>query len=97
MLHLHPELTDMTRAQNFVPLSVTMEQEGQMLTPEGAVGFGWQAQDLNAFGACGNASAADAEKGRELVERAARALVRLLHDVSKFPLDALKSDTAYSK
>ena len=95
MLHLHPDLVDMTQAKNFVPLSVTMERDGQMLTPEGAVGFGWQMQDLEAAGAAGNAAAADAASGRELVERAAKALVRLLHDVAEFPLSALTSRTAY--
>jgi len=95
MLHLHPDLVDLTLAENFVPLSVKMEREGLTLTPEGAVGFGWQMQDLHASGACGDAAAADADKGRELVERAAKALVRLLQDVAKFPLSALTSRTAY--
>jgi len=95
MLHLHPDLVDMDYANNFVPLSVTMEREGLMLTPEGAVGFGWQMQDLHPAGACGNASAADADTGRELVERAANALVRLLGDVARFPLSTLMARTAY--
>ena len=63
MLHLHPDLVDMTQAENFVPLSVRMERDGQMLTPEGAVGFGWQMQDLQPAGAAGNAAAADADDG----------------------------------
>ena len=95
MLHLHPDLVDMAQAKNFVPLSVTMERDGLMLTPEGAVGFGWQMQDLQKDGASGNAAAADAATGQELVERAAKALVRLIGDVSKFPLSALTSRTAY--
>jgi creatinine amidohydrolase len=95
MLHLHPGLVDMTLAENFVPLSVTMEREGQVLSPEGAVGFGWQMQDLHPAGAAGNAAAADAAKGRELTERAAKALVRLLQDVARFPLAALTARTAF--
>jgi creatinine amidohydrolase len=97
MLHLHPDLVDMTQARNFVPLSVTLEEESAMLTPEGAVGFGWQMQDLNAAGAAGNATAADAEKGRELVERAAKALVRLLGEVAQFPMTTLTPKTDYGR
>lgn len=97
MLHLHPDLVDMSLAENFVPLSVKLEQAGAMLTPEGAVGFGWQMQDLQGQGAAGNAAAATAETGRELVERAARALVRLLDEVARFPLASLNARTAYAR
>ena len=86
MLHLHRDLVDMAQARNFVPLSVEIERAGHMLTPEGAVGFGWQMQDLHTEGAAGDAAAADAETGRVLVERAATALIRLLREVSEFPL-----------
>ena len=95
MLHLHRDLVDMKQAKNFVPLSVQIEQDGRMLTPEGAVNFGWQMQDLHPDGAAGNAAAADAEKGRDLVERAAKALVRLLREVSEFSLSALTTATSY--
>lgn len=97
MLHLHPDLVDMTQAKDFVPLSAKLEKEGAMLTPEGAVGFGWQMQDLNSAGAAGNAAAADAEKGRELVERAARALVRLLGEVAQFPITTFTEHTDYAR
>lgn len=95
MLHLHPDLVDMGRAENFVPLSVAMERDYTMLTPEGAVGFGWQTQDLQPAGACGNAAAADAARGREVVERAAKALVKLLEEIDRFPLSKLTDRTAY--
>jgi hypothetical protein len=68
MLHLHPELIEMERAKNFIPLSVELERSNGMLMPEGAVGFGWQTQDLNRDGACGNAAAADAERGGIVVK-----------------------------
>ena len=86
LLHLHPDLVDMSKADNFVPLSVELEKAGGMLTPEGAVGFGWQAQDLHPSGAAGNASLADAERGRIAVERAADRLLTLVQEVSVFPL-----------
>src|SRR5882672_9847351 len=35
MLHLHPELVEMDRAENFVSLSVQIERESDILSPEG--------------------------------------------------------------
>ena len=96
MLHLHPDLVDMTKAENFVPLSVAMERDYTILTPEGAIGFGWQTQDLQSAGACGNAAAADAERGREVVERAADAFVKLLEEIDRFPLSQITGRTAYN-
>lgn len=95
MLHLHPSLVAMDHAENFVPFSVDLEAGGGMLTPEGAVGFGWAAQDLHASGVSGNAAAADAARGAHLVERAAQAIVRLTHEVSAFPLHRLSERTAF--
>jgi creatinine amidohydrolase len=86
MLHLHPTLVDMQRARNFVPLSVQLEEAQSMLTPEGAIGFGWRIEDLNPAGALGNSAAADAERGRELIQRAAAALITLVGEIAAFPL-----------
>jgi creatinine amidohydrolase len=96
MLHLHRDLVDMSLAENFVPLSVELEESYAILTPEGAVGFGWQTQDLQLAGACGNARAADAKRGAELVERAAHKLIALIKEVARFPLENLTSRTRYS-
>jgi len=96
MLHLHGDLVDMSRAENFVPRSVEIEKTCKLLSPEGAVGFGWQAQDLQPAGACGNAAAARAELGAELVERAARGLIELIREVEVYPLDAITSKTRYA-
>jgi creatinine amidohydrolase len=91
MLHLRPDLVQMAKATNFVPLSVTMERDYEILTPEGRVGFGWQTQDLNPLGACGDAASADAERGAQLVEHYARRFVQLLAEIDRFPLSNLKT------
>jgi creatinine amidohydrolase len=96
MLHLHPDLVAMKHAADFVPRSVAMERDYKLLTPEGGVGFGWQAQDLHPAGACGNAAAADAARGAEQVERAARALLGLIEEVRAYPLAAVTGTTAFS-
>jgi creatinine amidohydrolase len=90
MLHARPDLVHREEARNFETLSQRMEPEFRLLTPEGAIGFGWQTQDLNPDGACGNALDADAERGRRVVEHAARVFVELLAEVARFPLDNLK-------
>jgi len=95
MLHLHGELIDMQYADNFVPLSVEIEQSQGLLTPEGRIGFGWQTQDIHPSGACGNAAAADAKRGGERVERTAASLLQLIKEVIDYPLDRITSKTMF--
>ncbi len=96
MLHLHPELVAMDEAANFQPLTIALEKAGGILSAEGAVGFGWQAQDLEPSGASGDAASADAGRGAILVERAAKALVALCADVIAYPLTNMTDRTIYS-
>ncbi len=96
MLHLHPELVAMERAENFVSAAQALAEQGGILTPEGGVSFGWQAQDLHPAGVTGNAAAADAQRGAEQVERAARALVALVQEVSRYPLSAVTQATRFN-
>ena len=96
MLHLHPDLVQMDHAADFVSASVARSAEGGLLTPEGGVGYGWQAQDLHPAGVMGNAAAADADRGREEVERAAKALVRLVAEVAAYPIERIATATAFS-
>ncbi len=97
MLHLHPDLVDMAQAANFEPLTVGLERAGGLLSAEGAVGFGWQAQDLEPSGASGDAASADARRGAILVERAAQALVALCAEVVAYPLANITARTIYSQ
>lgn len=90
MLHLRSDLVDMTQARNFVSLGQEMEADFDLLTIEGPVGFGWQAQDLNPWGVCGNAAAADAERGATLAGHLVRIFVALVGEVARFPLDRLR-------
>jgi creatinine amidohydrolase len=97
MRYLHPELVDMSLAEDFPALSQVLEKEYELLMTEGgAVGFGWQMQDINPKGACGNALAADVERGRISVERAADKLITLIGEVMSYPLSRLKSGPDYS-
>jgi creatinine amidohydrolase len=81
----------MAEAGNFPPLMAEMAQDGyRRLCAVGAGRMGWQAQDLHPSGACGDATDADAERGRVLVEHAAKALAELLEEVDRFPLEKLR-------
>lgn len=94
MLHLRPDLVDMRKARDFVSLSKTMQTDFDILTPEGKVGFGWQIQDLNPEGACGNAAAADAERGKLVADHAVRRFIALLQEVARYPVECIEAPTA---
>lgn len=91
MLHLRPDLVDMAQARDFVSLGREMEGDFKLLTIEGGIGFGWQAQDLNAWGVCGNAAAADAGRGAMLAKHLVEQFVQLAGEVARFPLERLGS------
>jgi creatinine amidohydrolase len=88
MLHLRPDLVHMDLAEDFRSAWLAQEATCQVLTPEGAVGFGWETQDLHPKGALGDARAASAERGAAILEHAASRLVQLLTEVATLDLDA---------
>lgn len=90
MLHLRPDLVRMELAQDFVSTARAIAEENRLLQPLGGIGFGWQVQDLNEHGACGNARAATGELGRQLVDHAAAQFAHLLGEVSRYPLERLR-------
>jgi len=92
-----PDLVRREHLANFRPSSLDMESEYEILTPEGRVGFGWETQDLSMPGACGNALDADAERGQQLVEHSAARFVKLLDEVHRYPLTALKRGPLQAK
>lgn len=91
MLHLRPDLVREEERRNFVPGSIALEERYKYLRPEGSgIGFGWQIQDLNPEGACGDATDADAARGKLIVENAAIRFVELLREIDAFPLAAMR-------
>lgn len=86
MLYLRPDLVRQEAAENFEPLSLAMASEYRRLRPGNRIGFAWMAQDLHASGVAGDATKADADKGRRIVEHAARSLAELAVETARFPL-----------
>lgn len=88
LLHLRSELVRMEKAIDF--RSAWLAQEGALsvLTPEGGVGFGWEAQDLHPLGALGDASAATPAIGKAILEHQAARLALLLEEVRRMDVTA---------
>ncbi len=90
MLALRPDLVDMSKAQDFVSAQTRFEQQFMHLRAYGPHAFGWKMSDLSPEGVVGNAAAASAEAGNDILDHAARGFVELLVDVSKFDLTSLR-------
>ena len=66
MLAFRPETVRMGEARDFVSAAVDMERDFTWLRVTQPIGFGWMANDLNEYGAMGDASIATAREGRGL-------------------------------
>lgn len=86
MLHLRPDLVDMTYAKNFTPTARKVAEENEVLRIVGPVGTGWTMADLHPEGAAGNALLATPEIGRELVEHAVTRYAKLLEEVAAYEI-----------
>jgi creatinine amidohydrolase len=85
MLAARPDRVDMTRARDFAPAMADWEKTlrftgltGQAARPS------WIIDDLHPDGACGNASAATAAKGAQMLDSAARNFALFLAEFAGF-------------
>ena len=86
MLHLRPDLVRHDAVSDFPSAGRTLAARGGVLGLEETAGLGWMMQDVNPDGACGNATAATAAKGEQLLSHWADRLVALLGEVAQHPL-----------
>jgi creatinine amidohydrolase len=91
MLARYPQHVLGDKIADFRPASITMEKDYRWLSAHRPAPFAWQAQDLHASGAAGDATLASAEKGESLLDHGARAFCELLADVDKFDPETLKT------
>jgi creatinine amidohydrolase len=96
-MHLFPALVRTDRLADFPSLTAAMAQDYRYLSPQGRPRFAWLMQDLNPAGVAGDARAATAEKGRLLVEHAARGLVDLVAEMDRFPMDLLRKPPTWTR
>lgn len=85
MMHLRPDLVRREQCRNFAPRSLQRREEFPMLYGHG-VRHAWKAEDLHPEGACGDATLADAAKGRVIAEDAAHSLAALVQEMAAFEL-----------
>lgn len=90
MLHVRPDLVRMDKAQDFASTPQDLHANAKFLEPGDKLSFAWQAQDLNPAGAVGDASVANAETGRAIVDAVAHKLALLLQEVVALPLSTLR-------
>ena len=64
VLALRPDLVDMDKARNFRSSAEQLVSETRHLSINARAKVGWQIQDLNPDGACGDATRGDGRKGR---------------------------------
>lgn len=89
MLARYRDQVRMDAIADFPASSIVMEKQYRWLSTQRPAPFAWQAQDLNASGAIGNATLAVAEKGGQLLDQGATAFCELLTEVDKFDVNRL--------
>jgi creatinine amidohydrolase len=89
MLARYPEQVRKDAIADFPASSIAMEKQYRWLSTQRPAPFAWQAQDLNASGAIGNATMAVAEKGEQLLDQGATAFCELLAEVDNFDVNRL--------
>lgn len=81
MLHLRPELVDMSRAVRRVPEGLSGNEQVRF---GGKVAFGWLSNDFFPDGHIGDPTGATAEIGKKMFESAVRGLGDALREISRF-------------
>ncbi|MES2974336.1 MAG: creatininase family protein [Pseudomonadota bacterium] len=89
MLALRPQFVEMVQARDFKSSSQERAALYPILGNGKSAKLGWQMQDYNPMGAAGNAAAATADKGRAVIDAAAKSLAQVLQEISQLPLSTL--------
>ncbi len=91
ILALRPDLVRREHLMRHASQQERLARENVWLRAYGRHAFGWKMQDLNPAGAVGDATRGDAEKGRIMIERAAKGLAELAAEMDRFDLSRLKN------
>jgi creatinine amidohydrolase len=89
MLARYPQAVRRDAIADFRPAGIAMEKDYRWLSTHRPAPFAWQAQDLHASGAAGDAATASAEKGERILDHGAHAFCELLEDVDNFDVKRL--------
>jgi len=83
MLHLRPDLVDMTAARRNVPGSLVANESVRF---GGSVPFGWMSNDFGSDGHIGDPTGASPERGKQYFDAAVASLGASLEEVARFEL-----------
>ncbi|MEY4373314.1 MAG: hypothetical protein RL219_2083 [Actinomycetota bacterium] len=83
LLHLRPDLVDMSLAERHVPEELASNRYVKF---GGAVSFGWMSDDFDPSGVIGDPTAANAPEGARLFEQSVEMLGVALGEVARFPI-----------
>lgn len=89
MLHLAPATVRMEHARHWPSSSQERAARYPILGNGRSAKLGWAIEDYHPAGAVGDAAGATADKGRAVVQAAARALVQLIAEIHALPLDTV--------
>lgn len=92
ILHLRPDLVDMTKAERWVPDHLAEFEKIRF--NGGPVSFGWLSNDFGTPGVVGDASRATAAYGQALWDRSLDEAVASLHEIARFDTAVAKPDAA---
>ena len=81
MLHLRPDLVDMSAAHRQIPEALASNRHVRF---GGRVSFGWLSDDFGPSGVIGDPTAATAELGKQQFEASVAMFVEALHEISSF-------------
>jgi len=87
MLSLHGDKCQMDNAQNFHSRIEDLNRDTKHLGLGMGGKLGWKAGDLNPYGACGDATKATAETGKQAIDFVAERFVEMLSEVHDFNMD----------
>ena len=90
MLARYPAEVRSDAIADFPSSSIALEKQYRWLSTQRPAPFAWQAQDLHASGAVGDATLATPEKGEQLIDQGARAFCELLAEVDNFDVNKLR-------
>jgi len=93
MLHVRPDLVDMSLAQDFVPASRDVAQNNTHLRLLGPMVTGWVARDLHPSGAAGNAAAATLTAGAQIFDHCTTDYAAFLDETAAHTPDFLNQST----
>lgn len=89
MLALDPDNVNMQKAQDFRSRGQDLAENFEHIGLGRPAKIGWKTQDLNVFGACGEAHLASAEKGVATLDHAVGKLVEAMAEIDRIPLSWL--------